>query len=48
MIKNILDMLPYVDEGKYVEVAKGKNKLPTNWKEFTWQLKNIKNGTRDS
>tara|TARA_R110001592_G_scaffold84138_1_gene248930 strand:- start:2004 stop:2150 length:147 start_codon:yes stop_codon:yes gene_type:complete len=48
MIKNILEMLPYVDEGKYVEIAKGKNNLPTNWQEFKRQIKNIKNGTRNS
>lgn len=40
-------MLPYVDEGECVKIAKGKNKLPTNWKDFVWQLKNIKDGTRN-
>lgn len=42
MIKNILEMLPLVKEGKYVEIAKGKNKLPTSWKEFTKKIKDIK------
>lgn len=41
MIKFILDVLPLVKEGKYVDVAKGKNKLPTTWSDFTWQLKNV-------
>ncbi len=42
MIKFILDVLPHVKEGKYVEIAKGKHKLPTTWSEFTWQIKNVK------
>lgn len=44
MIKFILDTLPFVEKGKYITQAKGKNKLPTNWKEFAWQFKNMKNG----
>lgn len=48
MIKNILEMLPYVDEGKYVEIAKGKNNLPLSWKEFRRQIKYVRNGTRNS
>lgn len=46
MIRFILDTLPYVKEGKYTSIAKGKHKLPTTWSEFTWHLKDIKNGSR--
>ena len=46
MIKFILDVLPFVEKGKYISIAKGKNKLPTTWSEFTWHLKDIKNGSR--
>jgi len=47
MIKFILDVLPHVEKGKYIDIAKGKNKLPTSWNEFTWHLKKIKDDGRN-
>jgi hypothetical protein len=44
MIKNILDMLPYakIGQSELIDIAKGKNKLPKNYKELKkamqWQL----------
>ena len=44
MLKNILEMLPYAKIGKseLIDIAKGKNKLPENYKELKkaiqWQL----------
>ena len=40
MIKNILDLLPYVKDGtENIEIAKGKNKLPETLTEGYKQLK---------
>ena len=34
MIKNILDLLPYVEDGsENIRIAKGKNYLPKSYKE---------------
>lgn len=46
MIKMILDVLPHVKGGRYIDIAKGKNKLPLSWGELTKHIKGIKNGSR--
>jgi hypothetical protein len=40
MIKNILDCLRYDLKGEYIDIAKGKNKLPETLSEGYKQLKN--------
>lgn len=46
MIKQILDMLPYVEygESKLIDIAKGKNKLPQTRKELKQYLTRLRNG----
>lgn len=40
MIKNIISLLKLVDnETENIRIAKGKNKLATNWKEAYKQIK---------
>lgn len=44
MIENILQMLQFAKykDSENIAIAKGKNKLPENWKEFKRALKHIK------
>jgi hypothetical protein len=40
MIKSILDLLPYVEDGsENIRIAKGKNKMPKSFKEAYTQIK---------
>jgi hypothetical protein len=41
MLKHILDLLPLVEIGKseLIDLAKGKNKMPSNFKELKKQIK---------
>tara|TARA_R110002050_G_scaffold166892_4_gene297467 strand:- start:867 stop:1007 length:141 start_codon:yes stop_codon:yes gene_type:complete len=40
MIKEIISLLRYVDANtENIQIAKGKNKLATNWKEAYKQIK---------
>jgi hypothetical protein len=44
MIKNILDLLmvtEHYNKHESIEIAKGKNELPTNWDKAYNQLKRI-------
>lgn len=44
MIEMIVQMLQFAKyrDSENIEIAKGKNKLPENWKEFKKQLNHIK------
>tara|TARA_B110000503_G_scaffold42814_1_gene70094 strand:- start:8750 stop:8884 length:135 start_codon:yes stop_codon:yes gene_type:complete len=43
MIKNILELLPLVkNEGKYIPIALGKNKIVSTWPELKQALKKDK------
>jgi len=41
MIRNIIELLPYIKGGKTenIKIAKGKYKLPETWREGMQQLK---------
>tara|TARA_R100000935_G_scaffold52985_1_gene80506 strand:- start:627 stop:767 length:141 start_codon:yes stop_codon:yes gene_type:complete len=42
MIKEIISLLRYVNEDtENIRIAKGKNKLATNWKEAYKQVKKV-------
>lgn len=45
MLKLILDLLPLIEYGKNetIDVAKGKYKIPSNWKEFKRTIKDAVN-----
>jgi hypothetical protein len=49
MLKLIIDLLQadeWLEAGEAVQIAKGKNKIPQNWKEIKSHFKRVKNGRR--
>ena len=50
MLESIMNMLqiPFKSEGQYVDIAKGKYKLPETYKELTVTLKTMKKEWKSS
>lgn len=49
MIKDLIELLkatPYEEGGELVQLAKGKYKLPSNFKEVVRTAKRMRNGRR--